>query len=116
MLKICLPNAGGYLLRIAAMLGFEVRTLVRPRASPRPHRRLVNRAGEGGYRAHTTPPGRIIYASRLSGEGNIALFDLALAKVEATATPRLIDCRAELARIINELDLPIILRRGTQLP
>ena len=50
----------------------------------------------------------IIYASRLNGETNIAVYDRALAKLASVATPRLIECRNELAEIIDAFDLAIV--------
>ena len=46
--------------------------------------------------------------SRLNGETNIAVYDRALAKITSKATPRLIDCRSELAKIIVDFDLAIV--------
>ena len=46
--------------------------------------------------------------SRLNGETNIAIYDRALAKFSAVATPKLVACRSELARIIVDFDLAIV--------
>jgi len=58
-----------------------------------------------GTRRH---PGRHHLRLPSQRRGQHRPFDRALAKVEATATPRLIDSRGELARIISKLDLAII--------
>ena len=58
--------------------------------------------------SHDAKSDGIIYDSRLNGETNITLNDRTLTKVSASATPRLVDCRAELAIIINDFDLAIV--------
>lgn len=68
----------------------------------------LGRAWSRALWAHNAQPDGIIYDSRLNGETNLAIFDRALTKLVATATPRLVDCRAELATIINDLDLSIV--------
>lgn len=74
------------------------------RASSQDLGRIWSRA----FWTHDAKPDGIIYDSRLNSETNVALYDRALAKVSATTTPRLVDCRAELAAIINEFDLAIV--------
>lgn len=66
--------------------------------------RLWSRA----FWSHDAKPDGIVYDSRINGETNIALYDRALAKLSVIATPELIECRLELARIIIELDLAIV--------
>ena len=58
---------------------------------------------------HTHPdqPDGVYFASRLNGQGCIALYDRALAKLEAVSTPRLLDCGVELAQILDDLDIAI---------
>ncbi len=68
----------------------------------------LGRAWSRAFWSHDAKPDGIIYDSRLNGETNIGLYDRALTKVAATATPRLVDCRAELASIINDFDLSIV--------
>lgn len=68
----------------------------------------LGRAWSRAFWSHDAKPDGIIYDSRLNGETNIGLYDRALTKVTATATPRLVDCRAELASIINDFDLAIV--------
>lgn len=58
--------------------------------------------------AHDTKPDGLMYDSRLNGETNVVVFDRALPKLAAIATPRLIDCRSDLAAIITDLDLAIV--------
>jgi hypothetical protein len=58
--------------------------------------------------AHDTTPDGLMYDSRLNGETNVVVFDRALPKLAAVATPRLIDCRSDLAAIITDLDLAIV--------
>jgi hypothetical protein len=74
------------------------------RASPQD----LGRAWSRAFWSHEAKPDGIIYDSRLNGETNIAVYDRALAKIRAIATPRLVDCRAELAAIINDFDLAIV--------
>ncbi len=58
---------------------------------------------------HTHPdqPDGVYFASRLNGQACIALYDRALAKLEAVSTPRLLDCEVELAQILDDLDIAI---------
>jgi hypothetical protein len=94
--------------------------------------RLVNLTGDGGLRMgvpsdvvgasdqtlsrqwslafhdHTEAPDGVFYPSRLNEERCIALYDRALAKVEAIATPRLMDCDLELAAILDDLDIALL--------
>ena len=58
--------------------------------------------------SHDTTPDGIVYDSRLNSETNIALYDRALAKLSVIATPKLVECRSELARIIVDFDLAIV--------
>ena len=60
-----------------------------------------------GFHAHPDSPDGVYYPSRLNEERCIALYDRALAKVEATETPRLIECHAELALILDELQIAL---------
>jgi hypothetical protein len=57
---------------------------------------------------HQSRPDGIIYESRLNGETNVAVFNRALSKVSVIVTPRIVDCRAELAAVINDLELAIV--------
>jgi hypothetical protein len=58
--------------------------------------------------SHDSVPDGIIYDSRLNGQTNIALYDRALGKAVATATPLLLDCKREMAQILDDFDLAII--------
>lgn len=68
----------------------------------------LGRAWSRAFWSHHAAPDGIIYESRLNGEINIALFDRALTKVSTIATPRLVECRSELAGIITDFDLAMI--------
>lgn len=74
------------------------------RASSQELGRLWSRA----FWSHDEKPDGIVYDSRLNGETNIAIYDRALAKFSAVATPKLVACRSELARIIVDFDLAIV--------
>lgn len=65
------------------------------------------RVWSAAFHAHDEQPDGIYYLSRLNGQPCIALYDRALAKLQATATPRLIDCEAELAQILDDLEIAI---------
>ncbi len=58
--------------------------------------------------SHDMRPDGIIYPSRLNGETNIAVYDRALSKLAAEATPRLLDCRTELAAVLRDLAVAIV--------
>lgn len=58
--------------------------------------------------SHDQRPDGIAYESRLNGETNIVVYDRALHKLSPTGTPRLVDCRAELAQILRDFALAIV--------
>jgi hypothetical protein len=60
------------------------------------------------FHAHSDRINGIFYPSRLNEERNIAIYDRALAKLSVLSTPRLVDCRGELAKIITDLDLAVV--------
>jgi hypothetical protein len=68
----------------------------------------LGRAWSRAFWSHHAVPDGIMYESRLNTEINIALYDRALAKMMPVATPRLVDCRSELAAIISDFDLAIV--------
>ncbi len=68
----------------------------------------LGRAWSRAFWSHDAQPDGIISDSRLNGETNLAVFDRAVTKLSVTATPRLVECRSELAAIINDLDLAIV--------
>jgi hypothetical protein len=57
---------------------------------------------------HPDSPDGILYNSRLTKERNIALFERAVGKLKAKATPKLVERRDELAAIIRDFDLAIV--------
>ena len=66
------------------------------------------RAWSAAIHAHADRPDGVYYGSRLNGQSCIALYDRALTKLEATATPRLWDCDVELAAILDDLDIALV--------
>ena len=66
------------------------------------------RAWSAAIHAHLDRPDGVYYGSRLNGQSCIALYDRALTKLEATATPRLRDCDVELAAILDDLDIALV--------
>lgn len=56
---------------------------------------------------HADAPDGVFYPSRLNEERCIALYHRALAKVEAIATPRLMDCDLNLAAILDDLEISL---------
>jgi hypothetical protein len=60
------------------------------------------------FHDHPEQPDGVLYPSRLNEERCIALYARALPKLKATATPLLVDCRAEFAAILNDLDIAIV--------
>jgi hypothetical protein len=59
------------------------------------------------FHAHRDQPDGVFYPSRLNEEHCIALYDRALPKVTAIATPRLMDCAVELAEILDNLEIAL---------
>jgi hypothetical protein len=60
------------------------------------------------FHGHPEQPDGVLYPSRLNEDRCIALYARALPKLKATATPLLVDCRAELAAILDDLDIAIV--------
>lgn len=52
-------------------------------------------------RSHDERPDGLIYSSRLNEDTNVVVYDRALPKLKATATPRLLECRSELADVLR---------------
>lgn len=57
---------------------------------------------------HPDQPDGVLYPSRLNEERCIALYARAIGKLAATASPRLMDCRSDLAAILNDLEIAIV--------
>lgn len=68
----------------------------------------LGRAWSVAFHDHADQPDGVYYPSRLNEERCIALYDGALGKVKATAAPRLMDCRSELASILNDLEIAVV--------
>ena len=68
----------------------------------------LGRAWSRAVWSHQAQPDGIIYDSRLNGETNVVVFDRALPKLAGHGTPRLVECRSDLAAIITAFDLAII--------
>jgi hypothetical protein len=60
------------------------------------------------FHEHPEQPDGVLYPSRLNEERCIALYARALPKLKVTATPLLVDCRAELATILDDLNIAIV--------
>ncbi|WP_375460827.1 RES family NAD+ phosphorylase [uncultured Enterovirga sp.] len=58
--------------------------------------------------AHDERPDGLIYSSRLNEDTNVVVYDRALPKLRATATPRLLECRSELADVLRDLAVALI--------
>lgn len=59
------------------------------------------------FHGHTDQPDGVYYPSRLNEERCIALYDRALGKLEAIATPSLMDTGPELAEILDDLEIAL---------
>jgi hypothetical protein len=64
-------------------------------------------AWSAAFHAHHEQPDGVFYPSRLNEERCIALYDRAIGKLKAVDMPRLLDCRDELAAILEELEIGI---------
>jgi hypothetical protein len=60
------------------------------------------------FHDHPSEPDGVLYPSRLNEERCIALYARAIVKLQATATPLLLDCRSELAAILDDLEIAIV--------
>jgi hypothetical protein len=65
------------------------------------------RAWSVAFHDHPDRPDGILYPSRLNEERCVALYDRAVNKLRATASPRLIECKTELAAILDDLQIAI---------
>ena len=79
-----------------------------PTDAARGNSQQLGRLWSRAFWLHDEMPDGIVYESRLNGETNIAVYDRALPKLTATATPKLVDCRTDLAKIIVDFDLAIV--------
>ena len=57
---------------------------------------------------HSEKPDGVIYDTRLNRETNIAVYNRALGKMRALDTSRLLDCKRDLAKILDELDIALV--------
>ena len=57
---------------------------------------------------HNERPDGLIYSSRLNEDTNVVVYDRALPKLKATATPRLLERRTELASVLRDLAVALI--------
>ena len=69
--------------------------------------RLARRWGQAIH-DHVDEVDGILFASRLIGHQNIAIYDRALHKLKGAATPHLMDCRGEVAAIFDDLELALV--------
>lgn len=60
------------------------------------------------FHGHSSQPDGVLYPSRLNEERCIALYARAAGKLTVTATARLLDCRSELAAILNDLEIALV--------
>lgn len=58
--------------------------------------------------SHDERPDGLIYSSRLNEDTNVVIYDRALPKLRATANPRLLECRSELASVLRDLAVALI--------
>lgn len=65
-------------------------------------------AWSAAFHGRPEQPDGVFYPSRLNEERCIALYDRAITKLAAVATPRLMDCRAELAAILTDLEIAVV--------
>lgn len=64
-------------------------------------------AWSAAFHDHPDKPDGVLYPSRLNEERCLAVYNRAIGKLEALDAPRLLDCRLELAAILNDLDIAI---------
>jgi len=65
------------------------------------------RRWSAAFHAHPEQPDGVYYASRLSAQPCIALYNRAVRKLLATAAPRLMDCDLELTAILDDLEIAL---------
>ena len=95
-------------LRVVDLRGDHLVRMGVPTDVARARSQELGRLWSRAFWSHDEKPDGIVYDSRLNGETNIAIYDRALAKFSAVATPKLVTCRSELARIIVDFDLAIV--------
>ena len=67
----------------------------------------LSRAWSQAFHSHPDAPDGVLYPSRLNEERCLAIYSRGCSKLEAVSTPRLVDCRSELAAILDDLDIAI---------
>ena len=65
------------------------------------------RQWSAAFHAHPDHPDGVLYPSRLNEERCVALYDRTIGKLEVTTAPRLSHCQAELAVILDDLEIAI---------
>ncbi len=65
------------------------------------------RQWSAAFHVHPDHPDGVFYPSRLNEERCVALYDRAIGKLEVTTAPRLSHCQAELAVILDDLEIAI---------
>ncbi len=65
------------------------------------------REWSAAFHVHPNHPDGVLYPSRLNEERCMALYDRAIGKLKVIASPRLSHCRAELAVILDDLEIAI---------
>ena len=73
----------------------------------RASRQSLARKWSQAFHEHPSAPDGIIYASRLNGETNIAVYDRAIPKLRISSVRRLIDA-AELPDVLDDLWVAIV--------
>ena len=95
-------------LRVVDLRGDHLVRMGVPTDVARARSQELGRLWSRAFWSHDEKPEGIVYDSRLNGETNIAIYDRALAKFSALATPKLVANRSELARIIVDFDLAVV--------
>jgi len=71
-------------------------------------RHTLGRAWSVAFYDHPTAPDGIIYASRLNGHTNLAVYDRAISKLKAVRARRLLAV-PELAQVLDDLEVELVL-------
>ena len=95
-------------LRLVELRGDAAARMGIPSDALRASSHGLGQAWSAALWSHDERPDGLIYSSRLNEDTNVVIYDRALPKLRATATPRLLECRSELASVLRDLAVALI--------
>ncbi len=95
-------------LRLVELRGDAAARMGIPSDALRASSHGLGQAWSAALWSHEERPDGLIYSSRLNEDTNVVIYDRALPKLRATATPLLLECRSELAGVLRDLAVALV--------